>query len=137
MNYTYDAENFRRVFQRSFTWLAGFRRNVGRSPDKTALIDPLRGETWSYLRLDRETDRLANALRAHGVGAGGVTELIACVKALETGLLPPNLGFTGPDEACSLPLVTEPGRRAKLRAAMSNAFGFGGQNSSLIVGRAE
>ncbi len=72
MNYTYDAENFRRVFERSFTWLAGFRRNVGRSPDKTALIDPLREETWSYLRLDRETNRLANALRAHGVGAGDV-----------------------------------------------------------------
>ncbi len=73
----------------------------------------------------------------HMMGAGGITELIACVKALETGLLPPNLGFTAPDEACPLPLVTGLGRRAKLKAAMSNAFGFGGQNSSLIVGRAE
>ena len=72
----------------------------------------------------------------HMMGAGGVTELIACIKALETGLLPPNLGFTAPDEACPLPLVTEIGRRAKLKAAMSNAFGFGGQNSSLIVGLA-
>ena len=71
------------------------------------------------------------------MGAGGVTELIACVKALETGLLPPNLGFTAADEACPLPLVTEIGRRASFHAAMSNAFGFGGQNSSLIVGRAE
>ena len=73
----------------------------------------------------------------HMMGAGGITELIACVKALETGLLPPNLGFTAADEACPLPLVTEPGRVTKLKAAMSNAFGFGGQNSSLIVGRAE
>ena len=73
----------------------------------------------------------------HMMGAGGVTELIACIKALETGLLPPNLGFTAADEACPLPLVTEPGRRVELKAAMSNAFGFGGQNSSLIVGRAE
>ncbi len=73
----------------------------------------------------------------HMMGAGGVTELIACVKALETGLLPPNLGFTAADEACPLPLVTEIGRRASFHAAMSNAFGFGGQNSSLIVGRAE
>ena len=72
----------------------------------------------------------------HMMGAGGVTELIACIKALETGLLPPNLGFTAPDETCPLPLVTEIGRRAKLKAAMSNAFGFGGQNSSLIVGLA-
>lgn len=73
----------------------------------------------------------------HMMGAGGITELIACVKALETGLLPPNLGFTAADETCPLPLVTEPGRETKLKAAMSNAFGFGGQNSSLIVARAE
>ena len=72
MNYTYDAEGFRRVFERSFTWLAGFRRNVGRSPDKTAVIDPMRNERWSYLRLDRETNRLANTLRAFGVGSGDV-----------------------------------------------------------------
>ncbi len=70
----------------------------------------------------------------HMMGAGGITELIACVKALETGLLPPNLGFTAADGTCSLPLVTETGHRAKIKAAMSNAFGFGGQNSSLIVG---
>ena len=73
----------------------------------------------------------------HMMGAGGITELIACVKAMETGLLPPNLGFTAADEACPLPLVTELGRVTKRKAAMSNAFGFGGQNSSLIVGRAE
>ncbi len=73
----------------------------------------------------------------HMMGAGGVTELIACIKALETGLLPPNLGWTDPDPDCALDLVTEPGREVKLRAAMSNAFGFGGQNSSLIVGTAE
>lgn len=72
----------------------------------------------------------------HMMGAGGVTELIACIKVLETGLLPPNLGFTAADAACPLPLVTEVGRGARIRAAMSNAFGFGGQNSSLIVGQA-
>ena len=72
MEYTYDAENFRRVFERSFTWLAGFRRNVSRSPRKTAMIDPMRDEAWSYERLDRETNRLANALRDRGVGAGDV-----------------------------------------------------------------
>ncbi len=73
----------------------------------------------------------------HMMGAGGITELIACVKALEAGLLPPNLGLTQRDPGCDLDLVTEPGREAKLKAAMSNAFGFGGQNSSLIVGIAE
>ncbi len=73
----------------------------------------------------------------HMMAAGGITELIACVKTLKTGLLPPNLGFTLRDPACVLDLVTETGREAKVKAAMSNAFGFGGQNSSLIVGTAE
>jgi len=72
----------------------------------------------------------------HMMGAGGVTELIACVKAVETGLLPPNLGLTEQDPRCALNLVKE-SRRADVAAALSNAMGFGGQNSCLIVGRAE
>ena len=72
MNYTYDAAGFRRIFERSFTWLAGFHRNVSRSPRKTAMLDPMREESWSYERLDRETNRLANALRAFGVEAGDI-----------------------------------------------------------------
>ena len=72
MSYTYDADNFRRVFERSFTWLAGFRRNVGRSPKKTAVIDPMSGRSWTYEGLDRETNKLANALRDCGVGPGDV-----------------------------------------------------------------
>ena len=70
MNYTYDAEGFRAVFERSFTWLAGFRRNVFRSPGKTAVIDPAAGRQWTYGELDRVTNRLARALTAHGVGPG-------------------------------------------------------------------
>ncbi len=72
----------------------------------------------------------------HMMGAGGITELIACVKALETGLLPPNLGLTKQDPACRLDLVAPEAREGSWRVAMSNAFGFGGQNSCLIVGRA-
>ena len=70
MKYTYDAENFKAVFERSFTWLAGFRRNVFRFPEKTAVIDPMTRRKWTYRELDRETDRLARALQAHGVGTG-------------------------------------------------------------------
>ena len=70
MNYTYDAEGFRAVFERSFTWLAGFRRNVFRSPGKIAVIDPAAGRQWTYGELDRVTNRLARALMAHGVGPG-------------------------------------------------------------------
>ena len=71
----------------------------------------------------------------HMMGAGGVTELIACVKAVETGLLPPTVGLTEPGEGLDLALIREKTLQAPLRAAMSNALGFGGQNSSIIVGK--
>ena len=70
--YTYDASRFREVFERSFTWLAGFERNVRRFPEKTAMIDPLAGQTWTYGQLDAETNRLARALQNAGVGEGDV-----------------------------------------------------------------
>ncbi|MCF0142280.1 MAG: beta-ketoacyl-[acyl-carrier-protein] synthase family protein [Parasporobacterium sp.] len=70
----------------------------------------------------------------HMMGAGGICELIACIKALETGILPVNAGLTEQDEECALKLVTEANRNQPIKAAMSNAFGFGGQNSSIIVG---
>ena len=72
----------------------------------------------------------------HMMGAGGITEVIACVKAAETGLIPPCTGFETPDEACALSIVTADNRR-DVRVALSNAMGFGGQNSCVIVGRAE
>lgn len=73
----------------------------------------------------------------HLMGAGGLTELIACAMALRTGILPPNLGFTEPDPACDLNIVTPENRKWEIRAALSNAMGFGGQNSSVILGRTE
>ena len=70
------------------------------------------------------------AATGHMMGAGGITEAIACLKALQTGILPPTLNLTDPD----LPLALVAGRAecGRIRAAMSNSFGFGGQNSSLI-----
>ena len=72
----------------------------------------------------------------HMMGAGGITEVIACVKAIETGLIPPCTGFETPDGECSLNIITSDNKR-DVRAALSNAMGFGGQNSCVIVGRAE
>ena len=69
----------------------------------------------------------------HLMGAGGLTETIACVKAVQTGVVPPNLGFSTPDPECPLRVAAEP-LRAGVRVAMSNAMGFGGQNSCVLVG---
>ena len=73
----------------------------------------------------------------HMMGAGGIVELIACIKALETGILPVNIGLTEQDEECDLKIVREENKKQEIKAAMSNAFGFGGQNSSIIVAKPE
>ena len=72
----------------------------------------------------------------HMMGAGGITEVIACVKAVESGILPENTGFEQPDPECDLHIVTKENKQQEISAAMSNAFGFGGQNSCIIVGKA-
>lgn len=71
----------------------------------------------------------------HMMGAGGVTEVIACVLGIRDGILPPTLNVTDLDPACGLDCVPLAARRKEYDIAMSNAFGFGGQNASIVVGR--
>ena len=74
----------------------------------------------------------------HMMGAGGITEAIACIKAIETGTLPPTINLHEVDPECDgIDFVPNTAKEAKIDHAMSNAFGFGGQNSSIIVGRYE
>ena len=71
----------------------------------------------------------------HMMGAGGVTEVITCLKAIETGIVPPTINLENPIPDCKIDFVANEARKAQIDYAMSNAFGFGGQNSSVIVGR--
>ena len=75
-------------------------------------------------------------ITGHLMGAGGITELIACIKIIETGIIPPNTGLTEKDPECSLNIAAGGLKDQEINIAMSNALGFGGQNSCVIVGKA-
>ena len=74
------------------------------------------------------------AATGHMMGAGGITEVISCVLACREGVLPATIGTSDLDPACEgVDIITAEARKCSVRTAMSNAFGFGGQNSSIIV----
>jgi 3-oxoacyl-[acyl-carrier-protein] synthase II len=75
------------------------------------------------------------SMTGHMLGAAGAVEAIFCVRALETGLLPPTINLEDPDPECALDHVAEKVRAVAARIALSNAFGFGGTNSSLVLAR--
>ena len=85
---------------------------------------------------DATKDLVLNSTKGatgHMMGAGGITEVITCIKSIETGLIAPTLNLENPDPLCDLNYVSKVTVK-ELEYAMSNAFGFGGQNSSIIVG---
>ena len=75
------------------------------------------------------------SMTGHMLGAAGAVEAIFCVRALETGLLPPTINLDRPDPECALDHVAHKAREVSARVALSNAFGFGGTNSSLVLAR--
>jgi 3-oxoacyl-[acyl-carrier-protein] synthase II len=72
----------------------------------------------------------------HTLGAAGAIEALATILALRDGFLPPTVTLEEPDEACDLDFVPGRSRPAEIRWALSNSYGFGGNNTSLVLGRA-
>ena len=68
----------------------------------------------------------------HLLGAAGAAEAIFSIKAIETGIVPPTLNLDNPSEGCDLDLVPHTAKERPVNAALSNSFGFGGTNASLI-----
>ncbi len=76
------------------------------------------------------------AMHGHALGATGAIEAASCFLSLRHGYVPPTLNLETPDEACDLDYVRDHGREMPLRHILSNSFGFGGINASLVFGAA-
>ena len=68
----------------------------------------------------------------HLLGGAGAAEAVACVKSLETGVIHPTINYENPDPDCDLDYVPNQAREAQPRTALSNSFGFGGHNGTVI-----
>ena len=74
---------------------------------------------------------------AHLLGAAGAMEAAACVLAIERGSIPPTINLDNQDPECDLDYVPNHARRARVDVAISNSFGFGGHNATLVIRRAD
>jgi 3-oxoacyl-[acyl-carrier-protein] synthase II len=75
------------------------------------------------------------SMTGHLLGAAGAVEALLCIRSLESGILPPTINLEDVDPDCDLDHVANEARRADVRVALSNSFGFGGTNACLVFGR--
>ncbi len=101
----------------------------------TMIGDAMEAKAVSELFVDCPNLKMSSTKSAigHLLGAAGAVEAVFCVKAIETGMLPPTLNLEDPiDEVKGMDLVPNEARKCDVEIAMSNSFGFGGTNASLI-----
>ncbi len=77
------------------------------------------------------------SMMGHSLGAAGAIEAVVCLLALQHQFLPPNINFRAADDDLDLNIVANESRPAVLRTVLSNSFGFGGTNASILMRRFE
>jgi 3-oxoacyl-[acyl-carrier-protein] synthase II len=73
----------------------------------------------------------------HMMGAAGAVEALACIMTLNEGIIHPTINYETPDPDCDLDYVPNVARKADVKVVMSNSFGLGGQNASVVLGRVD
>jgi 3-oxoacyl-[acyl-carrier-protein] synthase II len=87
------------------------------------------------LRQRRPAVSSTKSMTGHLLGGAGAVEAVVCALVLERDLLPPTINLDDPDPECDLDYVANTARHARVDAVMSNSFGFGGHNATLIFSR--
>jgi 3-oxoacyl-[acyl-carrier-protein] synthase II len=77
------------------------------------------------------------SMTGHLLGAAGSLEAVVCVLSIRDGMLHPTINFETPDPKCDLDYVPNKARKADVNVVLSNSFGFGGQNASIVFGKFE
>mgnify|MGYP005840498429 CR=1 FL=1 len=99
-------------------------------PEETKAIKLAFGESAHKVAISS-----TKSMIGHLLGAAGAVESIACIKAINEGVIPPTRNLLEPDPQCDLDYVPNTAREARVEYAMNNSFGFGGQNATLILKR--
>jgi 3-oxoacyl-[acyl-carrier-protein] synthase II len=73
------------------------------------------------------------SMTGHLLGAAGAIEALACIKTITEGIIHPTINYTTPDPECDLDYVPNQARKADVRTALSNSFGFGGHNACIVL----
>jgi 3-oxoacyl-[acyl-carrier-protein] synthase II len=74
-------------------------------------------------------------MTGHILGAAGALEAAVCVLSIRDGMIHPTINYETPDPECDLDYVPNESRKVDVRIALSNSFGFGGQNASIVLGK--
>jgi 3-oxoacyl-(acyl-carrier-protein) synthase len=95
---------------------------------ETAAIKAVFGEQAYHIPVSS-----TKSMTGHLLGAAGALEALICVKVLQDSMLPPTINYETPDPDCDLDYVPNQARLVKVQHIMSNSFGFGGHNATIII----